>query len=231
VANQVIRTADGGSFNAYVAAPKGGKGPGLVVIQEIFGVNAWLREVADDLAAQGYVAMAPDLFWRLKPGIELSAESEAQFQEAIGYMQRFDEGKGVEDLKATLAALRQHPASTGKAGSIGYCLGGRLAYLLACRSDADANVGYYGVNLPAVLGEARNLKKPLMLHVAENDKFVPPAAQAQIKEGLKGLNQVTIHSYPGADHGFARRSSHAYNPEAAKLANARSAEFLRRALA
>ena len=231
MADLSIRAADGsGSFNAYVALPRTGKGPGIVVIQEIFGVNPWLRQVADRFAAQGYVAMAPDLFWRLKPGVQLDADIEREFQEGISYMQRFDQDKAIEDLQATLAALRSHPASTGKIGTVGYCLGGRLAFLTACRADADANVSYYGVNIPPLLGEAKNIKKPLLLHIAENDKFVPPAAQQQIKDALKPIATATIYSYPGADHGFARNGSHAFHKESAELANSRTNEFFRRTL-
>jgi len=232
MADQSIRATDGtGSFNAYVALPKAGKGPGIIVLQEIFGVNPWLRQIADRAAAIGFVAMAPDLFWRLKPGVQLDADVEKEFQEGVGYMQRFDQDKAIDDVKATLAALRQHPASTGKVGTVGFCLGGRLAFLMACRSDVDASIGYYGVNIPPLLGEAKNIKKPLLLHIAENDKFVPPAAQQQIKDALKPVATATVYSYPGADHGFARNGSHAFNKEAAELANSRSLEFFRRTLA
>ena len=231
MADQSIRATDGtGSFNAYVALPKAGKGPGIIVLQEIFGVNPWLRQIADRAAAIGFVAMAPDLFWRLKPGVQLDADVEKEFQEGVGYMQRFDQDKAIDDVKATLAALRQHPNSTGKVGTVGYCLGGRLAFLMSCRSDVDASIGYYGVNIPPLLGEAKNIKKPLLLHIAENDKFVPPAAQQQIKDALKPIATATVYSYPGADHGFARNGSHAFNKEAAELANSRSLDFFRRTL-
>jgi len=231
MADQSIRATDGsGSFNAYLALPKAGKGPGLVVLQEIFGVNPWLRQIADRAAALGFVAMAPDLFWRLKPGVQLDADNEKEFQEGVGYMQRFDQDKAIDDVRAAVAALRQHPASTGKVGTVGFCLGGRLAFLMSCRSDVDASIGYYGVNIPPLLSEARNIKKPLLLHIAENDKFVPPAAQQQIKDALKPIAPATVYSYPGADHGFARNGSHAFNKEAAELANSRSLEFFRRAL-
>jgi carboxymethylenebutenolidase len=230
MADQSIQAADGRSFNAYLAPVPSGKAPGLVVIQEIFGVNRWLRGVADAAAAQGYIAMAPDLFWRLKPGIELDSDKEDEFKKGVGYLHRFDEALAVADLKATITALRAHPACTGKVGSLGYCIGGKLAFLLACQADADANAAYYGVNLQAALDEARNITKPLLLHIAENDQFVPPSAQRQIKEGLKTNPQVTIYSYPGADHGFARIGSHAFQKSAADLANSRTAEFFRRAL-
>jgi carboxymethylenebutenolidase len=225
-----IRAADGGSFSAYLAAPKSGKGPGLVVIQEIFGVNKVMRDITDAFAAQGYVAMCPDLFWRQEPGIQITDKTDAEWKRAFALMQGFDQVKGVEDLKATLAALRKHPASSGKAGSVGYCLGGRLAYMMATRSDADCNVGYYPVGIQELLGEAKNIKKPLLLHIAEKDQFVPPEAQATIKQGLKDNKLVTIYSYPGADHAFARVGGQHYDKKAADQANQRTAEFLKKSL-
>jgi len=225
-----IHAASGGSFSAYLATPKSGKGPGIVCIQEIFGVNQVMRAIADGLAAEGYTAICPDLFWRIEPGIQLTDKSEAEWKRAFELFQAFDVDKGVDDLKATLASLRQHPACTGKAGTVGYCLGGRLAYLMATRSDADCNVGYYGVYIQNSLDEARNIKRPLMLHIAEKDQFTPPEAQAQIKAGLQGNAMVTIHSYPGAEHAFARIGGEHYDKAAADLANRRSAEFFRRHL-
>lgn len=225
-----IRAADGGSFSAYLATPKSGKGPGIVLIQEIFGVNKVMRDLADGFAAQGYTVMCPDLFWRQQPGIQITDKTEAEWKQAFSLFQGFNVDKGVDDLKATLAALRQHPACGGKVGSVGYCLGGKLAYLMATRSDSDANVGYYGVGIPDQLNEAKNIKKPLMLHIAEKDQYCPPEAQKAIKEGLKGNAQVTIYSYPGADHAFARVGGQHYDKAAADLANQRTAEFFKKNL-
>jgi carboxymethylenebutenolidase len=136
----------------------------------------------------------------------------------------------MEDLKATIATLRAHPACTGKVGSIGFCLGGRLAYLTATRTDVDAAVGYYGVGIEGLLDEAKNIKKPLMLHIAEKDKFVPPEAQQKVKQGLAGNPYVTIHTYPGQDHAFARVGGHSYVKSAADEANARTAAFFKQHL-
>ena len=230
MAEITIQAADGGSFSAYLAAPKSGKGPGIVVIQEIFGVNAVMRGIADGLAAKGYAALCPDLFWRLKPGIQLTDQTEAEWKLAVGYFGRFDADKGVADLKATLAALRKHPACSGKVGAVGYCLGGKLAYLMATRSDADCSIGYYGVGLQDMLGEAKAIKKPLLLHIAGKDEYTPPPAQAAIKAGLKGNPNVTIHDYPACDHAFARVGGQHYDKQAADLANQRSAEFFKRHL-
>ena len=226
-----IRAADGGSFSAYLATPSAGRGPGLVVIQEIFGVNKVMRDLADGFARQGYVVLCPDLFWRQEPGIQITDKTEAEWKKAFSLFQGFNVDKGIDDLKATLTALRRLPTCSGKAGSVGYCLGGKLAYLMATRSDADANVGYYGVGIQDQLDEAKNIKKPLLLHIAEKDQFVPPEAQVKIKDALKANPLVTLHSYPGADHAFARIGGQHYDKQAADLANQRTAEFFKKSLA
>ena len=230
MAEVTIRAADGGSFSAYVATPKSGKGPGIGLIQEIFGVNKVMRDLADGFAAQGYTVMCPDLFWRQEPGVQITDKTEAEWKKAFALMQGFNTNKGIDDLKATLATLRKHPACTGKAGSVGYCLGGKLAFLMATRSDSDANVSYYGVGLQDLLGEAKSIKKPLLLHIAEKDQFTPPEAQKKVIDGLKGNKLVTIHTYPGADHAFARIGGEHYDKKAADLANQRTAEFLKKHL-
>lgn len=226
-----IRAADGGDFNAYLALPKGGRGPGVLVAQEIFGVNQVMRGVCDDLAQQGYVAVCPDIFWRIQPGIELTDKTQAEWKRAFELFQAFNVDQGILDLKAALRELRRHPACTGKVGGVGYCLGGKLAYLLATRSDIDCSVGYYGVGIQDALDEASKISKPLMLHVAEKDEYTPPAAQDRLKAGLKGNPLVTLHSYPGVDHAFARPGGAHYDAAAAALANGRTAEFFRRHLA
>jgi carboxymethylenebutenolidase len=225
-----IRAADGGSFKAYLAAPKGGKGPGIVLIQEIFGINKVMRDLADGFAAQGYAVMCPDLFWRQEPGIDITDQSKAEWDKAFQLFQGFNSDTGVDDLKATLAALRKHPQCNGKVGSVGYCLGGKLAYLMATRSDSDANVGYYGVGIQDLTGEARNIKKPLMLHIAGKDQFVPPAAQAKVKDTLKSNPLATLYDYPAQDHAFARIGGQHYDKSAAELANKRTAEFFKKHL-
>ncbi len=230
MAEITIKAADGGGFSAYLALPKSGKGPGVVVAQEIFGVNAVMRGIADALAAQGYAALCPDLFWRMKPGVQLTDETEADWKLAVGYFGRFDADKGVEDLKSALAVLRKHPACSGKVGAVGYCLGGKLAYLMAARSDVDCSVGYYGVGIQDMLGEAAKIEKPLLLHIAGKDEFVPPPAQAAVKAGLKGNSNVTIYDYPACNHAFARTGGKHYDKQAAGEANRRSAEFFKRHL-
>jgi len=225
-----IRAADGGSFSGYLATPKSGKGPGILVIQEIFGVNTVMRDIADGFAAQGYAALCPDLFWRQEPGIQITDQTKEEWARAFQLYQGFDEAKGVDDLKATLAHLRKLPACTGKVGAVGYCLGGKLAYLMAARSDAECSVGYYGVGIDKALDEAGKIARPLMLHIAEQDEYCPPAAQQAIKAALGKNARVTIHSYPGVDHAFARNGGEHYDKAAAESANKRTADFFKQHL-
>lgn len=225
MAEVTIKAKDGGSFTGYLATPKSTPAPGIVLIQEIFGVNKVMRDLADGFAANGYSALCPDLFWRQDPGIQLTDQTDAEWGRAFELYQGFNEVKGAEDLAATLAVLRGHAACNGKAGSVGYCLGGKLAYLMATRTDADCNVGYYGVGIEAALDEAKKIKKPLMLHIAEKDQFCPPEAQKKIHAGLAGNAQVTIHDYAGVDHAFARVGGAHYDKAAATQANERTAAF------
>jgi len=213
-----------GPFSAYAA----GAGPAVVVIQEIFGVNAVMRGICDDLAAQGFLAVCPDLFWRIEPGIQLTDQTEDDWKRAFELFGAFDPDKGVDDIAATLTTARD--AGNGKAGVVGYCLGGFLAYLSACRTASEASVGYYGVKIHEHLGEADNIRHPLMLHVAGQDEFVPPDAQKQIIEGLKDHPKVTIHTYLERDHAFARKGGAHYHAKHAQTADTRTIDFLRRHL-
>lgn len=218
-----------GPMGGYLALA-GAKAPGIVVIQEIFGVNPGIRAICDWLASEGFSALAPDLFWRLEKGVELDADKPEDFQHGFALMGKFDASKGVEDIQASIAVLRGEQAAAGKVGAIGYCLGGLLAYLTACRTDSDATVGYYGVNIDQMLGEAANIKKPLMLHIAEEDRFVPKEAQAAVKAGLASNPLATIHTYPGADHAFARVGGAHSDKKNADRANDRSLAFFKRHL-
>lgn len=226
----MIKAADGGSFSAYLSLPKnaGAKVPGIVMMQQIFGVNSEMRGFTDDYAAKGYVAICPDLFWRVRPGVQLDPLDKESFSKAIAVARELDHDKAVEDLKACVAFLRAHPACNGRVGTLGYCLGGETAYLMAARSDADCNVGYFGVGIEKSLDEAANIKKPLLLHIPEQDRHVPAEAQAQIKAALAG--RAELYSYPNADHAFNRVGSAAYNAEVTALANQRSDAFMRRHL-
>lgn len=222
-----IRAADGGAFMAYVAKPATLPAPGVIVIQEIFGVNAVMRGVADALARQGYFAVCPDLFWRQEPGVDITDKTEAEWAKAFELFKGFDIDQGVEDLKATLDWTRQQTECTAKVGSVGYCLGGKLAFLMATRSGADANVSYYGVGLADLTGEIGNIKAPLLMHIAEQDKFTPPEARDAVLAAVAGNPNVTAHVYAGMDHAFARSGGEHYDQAAADLANERTAAFLK----
>ncbi|HLJ63911.1 MAG TPA: dienelactone hydrolase family protein, partial [Stellaceae bacterium] len=157
-----VTAKDGGKFRAYLATPEKGSGPGIVLLQEIYGVNASIRAAADIYAEEGYVVLAPDIFWRIEPGVELGW-SEAERARAMALYQKLDIDRAIEDIAATLAALRALPACKGKVGALGFCLGGLLAYLTAARTDIDAAVSYYGVGIERYLGEARKVKIPMVL--------------------------------------------------------------------
>ncbi|WP_422055990.1 dienelactone hydrolase family protein [Sphingomonas sp.] len=219
-----IQAIDGsGSFAAYRADPAGTPRGAIVVIQEIFGVNEGIRRKCDHFASLGYVAFAPDLFWRLQPGIELDPDVEAEFKQALDWMGKFDQDKGVADIEATIRAARD--ASGGKVGVTGYCLGGRLAFMTAARTDSDASVGYYAVGVDGLLGEKHAIANPLLLHIAGEDGFVPAATQKAMHEGLDDHPKVTLYDYPGEDHGFATEMGMRRSEAAAQLADSRTEAF------
>lgn len=222
-----ITATDGGSFSAYLAKPAGaGPFPGLVLIQEIFGVNQVMRDLADAYADQGYLVACPDIFWRQEPGVQITDKSEAEWQKAFALMSGFNETKGIEDLIATLDHLRALPDCTGKVGTVGYCLGGKLAFLMATRSSANCNVSYYGVSLQDYLAEVSAITKPLLLHIAAEDKFVPKEAQEKVRERLSTVPLAQVHTYAGVNHAFARQGGEHWDATAAATANGRTAEFL-----
>ena len=219
-----FKTPDG-VMGGYIALPAKLPAPAILVIQEIFGVNKVMRDLCDAYAAEGYVAACPDLFWRIEPGIDITDKSKAEWDKAFSLFGAFDVDKGIEDLKVALAQLRGMPEVKGKVGAVGYCLGGKLAYLMAARSSVDASVSYYGVQLDQFLGEAKGISQPLMLHIAAKDQFVPPEAQEKVKAGLKGNKLVTVHVYEGQDHAFARVGGEHFDKAAAALANGRTKDF------
>jgi carboxymethylenebutenolidase len=225
-----IESFDGGEFDGYLALPASGYGPGIVVIQEVFGVNQYMRSVADWYAAHGFVALCPDLFWRIERGIQLTDKGD-DWQKAIELYQKIDENKAAEDAAAALEFLRKAATCSGRAGAVGFCMGGKLAYLLSTRFKPDCAVGYYGVGIEQNLAEAQNISSPLLLHIAKEDKFCPPEAQARIHSSLDSNPLVTIYDYPGLNHAFGRTGGEHYDPAAAELANLRSLEFFVSSLA
>ncbi len=224
-----ISTPDG-DFSAYVARPAAAKAPAVVVIQEIFGVNQVMRDITDGLAAQGYLAICPDLFWRIEPGIDITDQSEAEWKRAFELFNAFDVDAGVRDIQATIKTIRADAGCSGKVGAVGFCLGGLLAYLTATRTDADAAVSYYGVGIENRVAEAEKLTRPLLMHIASEDQFVPKDAQAVILQALKDHPQVEIHVYEGRDHAFARAGGAHHDEADAKLASGRTLQFFQRTI-
>jgi carboxymethylenebutenolidase len=222
----IVRTTDGGSFRSYFAAPEAIPAPGVIVLQEIFGVSTFVRGVCDDLAHAGYAAIAPDLFWRQEPNVQLDSDIPADRERAVKLMHGLDEPLAVEDAAAAVAYLRSQQHCTGKVGALGFCLGGKLAYLLAARTNLDAAVSYYGVGIQKALGEAGKLRVPLLLHIAADDQMCPPEAQQEIGRALGTLPMVTIFTHDGVGHAFAREGSAAYKSAAAQSAKVETESFL-----
>ena len=221
----------GGTFSAYIAGPKTSPASAVVVLQELFGVNADIRKHCDELAEQGYLAVAPDLYWRQEPGVDLNVASEADWQHGLCLYSAYDRDAGVRDIKDTIDAVRTHRECNGKVALLGYCLGALMVFMTAVRNDGiDAAVWYHGADTEKYLGEVDGLHAPLLMHVAEEDEFISKAAQAEIKAALAKKLNATIYSYPGQNHAFSRHNGTHYNAAAAALANGRTSEFLHQQL-
>ncbi|OWK42791.1 Carboxymethylenebutenolidase [Pseudomonas oleovorans subsp. oleovorans] len=223
--------AKDGQFAAYLAVSVDGKGPGVVLCQEIFGVNEAMRALADHLAEEGYTVLVPDLYWRQQAGVELGYTPE-DFDKALALYQAFDENLGVADIDASLSFLKTLPeCSTAGLGVVGYCLGGKLAYLAGCRLPQVAcAVGYYGVGIENALHELVGLQGRLVLHLAELDGFCPAPAREAIVAALAQRPGTEAYVYPGVDHAFARPAGHHYHKPSALLAHERSIAALRRTI-
>jgi carboxymethylenebutenolidase len=224
-----LKAADAaGEFSAFVYEPAARTEPAgaVVVIQEIFGVNDALRATCEEMAAQGFIAIAPDLFWRQEPGVSLTDKTDEEWKKAFALMNGFDQDKGVEDLITTLAAARTLPGANGKAGTIGFCLGGRLAVMMATRSDADVNVSYYGVGLDGLVPEFENIEAPLVVHIAEQDEFSSPEVVEKVLDGAEDNAFIDAFVYPDVQHAFARVNGVHFDARAASIANGRTTEML-----
>lgn len=218
-----------GAFKAYVARPSGTPKGAVVAIQEIFGVNAVMRGKADWLAREGFLAVSPDLFWRIKPGIDITDQSEAEWKQALDYMNALDKNASVRDVQATLTWARGMGVS--KAGCLGYCMGGYIAFLAACRTDTDASVAYHGGGIHTALGEAGAIRRPVLLHNPMKDGFIPVEALNTIRETLKSNPLVTIYEYAEQDHAFTREGGAHYDEAAKQLADGRTIAWLNEHLA
>jgi carboxymethylenebutenolidase len=220
----------GGTFAAYIARPKTSPAPAVVVLQELFGVNADIRKTCDELAEKGFLAVAPELFWRQEPGVDLSVTSEADWQHGLRLYQAYDRDAGARDVKDTVNAVAELPGCTGSVAVLGYCLGALMVFLTAVRYGVDAAVAYHGGDTDKYLGEIDGLHAPTLMHLAEEDEFISKPAQAEIKGALAGKPNATVYSYPGQNHAFSRHGGAHYNAEAAGLAHERTYSFLNRQL-
>jgi carboxymethylenebutenolidase len=224
-----VPAADGGSFRAYLALPPRTPAPGIVMQHTMFGVNDQFRGFCHAYAAEGFVVIAPDLFWRIEPGIELDYAEES-YEKGHGYIKIFDKDKGVEDVEATRRFLLALPEHRGKVAAVGYCLGGTLAYLVAARTPIDMAVSYYAIDMEAHFGEIERIRAPMVVHLGTRDAYVKPGAFELIRRTLATRPNFEFHAYAGADHGFARENSKLYDAAAAKLAWARTMAALRRTI-
>jgi carboxymethylenebutenolidase len=220
-----------GAFAAYIARPKTLPAPAVVVLQELFGVNADIRKTCDELAEQSFLAVAPDLFWRQEPGVDLNVTSDADWQHGLRLYGAYDRDAGAKDVQDTVNAVRKLPECDGKVAVLGYCLGALMVFMTAVRNDGiDAAVWYHGADTEKYLGEVDGLNAPLLMHLAEEDEFISKAAQAEIKAALAKKPNTTVYSYPGQNHAFSRHGGAHYNAEAAALAHERTYAFLYRQL-
>jgi carboxymethylenebutenolidase len=229
--NQHVQISTGdGNFRAYLARPQAASAPAVVVLHELFGVNADLRATCDELASQGYLALSPDLFWRLEPGIDMSPGDEGAWKKGFELFGAFDLDAGVRDIAETMKAARSLPGATGKVGVMGFCLGGLMTFLITARQGADAAVAYYGGGTEKHLDEASQIESPLLLHLGEQDEYISADARRAITMALQGNPRASVLTYPGCWHAFARHGGVHYDKQAAELANARTAEFFRQHL-
>ena len=219
-----------GVMGAYMAVPEGKPKGAIIAIMEIWGVNDTMRAHAHEFAEAGFVCLVPDLFWRQEPGVELSDRNPLHVQRAFDLYYDFDYDLGARDMEDTMAYLRGIPEGNGKVGAVGYCLGGKLCYLMCCRTDIDCAVAYYGTYIEHRIKEAPNLHRPFMLHMAMKDRWVQKEVNDLLERRLSPNPLVTIQKYPGADHAFARHGGLTYSQPDAERALGLSIDFFRQHL-
>lgn len=229
--NVELVSHDGQKFGAYLATPTRPTGGSVVVLQEIFGINANVRSIADDFAAAGYYAIAPDLFWRQEVGVELNPGQEADREKATALLKGLDLPNAVADALIAADYAGSLPNANGKVAAVGYCLGGKLAYILATKPSIAAAASYYGVAIQASLDKVPEIKAPLLLHIAEQDHLCPPEAQTEIEEAMAASDLVTVLRFPGVGHAFARRGGATFDAASAERADKATADLLARVLA
>jgi len=231
VGQEVEVQARDGSFKAYLSRPAAGGGAGVVVLQEILGVTSWGRSIVDMLATAGYYALAPDLFWRMTPGVQLDATKPWEFAAALDYNRRLDFNSALDDIRASISFLRGMPGANGKVGNVGFCLGGTLSYLTAANTDSDASVSYYGSGVLGTLYQMPNIKRPAILHLAGADEYIPKEAQDRIAAAAKANSNVTVYVYPNAYHGFGCSDYERHNAAAWQLSLQRTLALFKQQLA
>jgi len=225
-----IRIPDG-ELDAHVAVPAAGNGPGIVLLHEIFGVNVYVRDSAQRLAGLGYVVLAPDLYWRTQPGLQLE-HSEAGVQDGMAAAQNLDTSAAVADSMAALDVLRAMPEVTDrKAGVLGFCLGGTLAYHVAVSGEPDAAVVYYGSGIPDALDAAAQITCPMIMHWGGADPYIPRARVQAVAAMAARHDRIECHVYEGAGHAFDNHYAPMFHdPAAAEVAWERTTAFLAREL-
>ncbi|HET7160799.1 MAG TPA: dienelactone hydrolase family protein [Burkholderiales bacterium] len=214
-----------GVMSAYLAVPDRTPVGAVIAIMEIWGVNHTMREHAREFARAGFVCLVPDLFWRQEPGVELSDGNPEDVKKAFDLYYDFDYDLGVQDMEDTRRYLAILPECNGRVGAVGYCLGGKLCYLMCCRTDIDCAVAYYGTYIEHHIREAKNLHRPFMLHMALKDRWVQAEVNELLERRLAPNPLVTLHKYPGADHAFARQGGKTWSKPEADRALALSVEF------
>lgn len=219
-----------GPMGAYIAVPDRTPVGAVIAIMEIWGVNDTMRAHAKEFAEAGFLCLVPDLFWRQEPGVELSDKNPAHVQKAFDLYYEFDYDLGVQDMEDTRAFLKTLPESNGKVGAVGYCLGGKLCYLMCCRTDIECAVAYYGTYIEHNIKEVKNLHRPFMLHMAMQDRWVQAEVNDMLERRLSPNRLVTIHKYQEADHAFARHGSKVYRKADADRALKLSIEFFQQHL-
>jgi carboxymethylenebutenolidase len=224
-----IKADDGASFNAYVSTTGAARRPALIICPEVFGVNPHMRSVADKFAAAGYLAVVPDMFWRIEPDLEIPYD-DAGLKRGSEILKQFDCSLGAKDLGLVVGEVLARPDCSGKVGVVGFCVGGTLAYLAATRLGVDAAVGYYAKGVEDYLNEVASAECGLLLHYGEADRFIPPPIVHKVEAALAGKPNAQVFTYAGVDHGFNSNDRRAYNAEAAGIAMARTMRLLDRAL-
>jgi carboxymethylenebutenolidase len=218
--------AHNGEFGAYMVRPNALPAPAVIVLHEVFGVNADIRQTCNELAEQGFIAVAPEMYWREEANVDLSVTSEPDWQHGLRLNQAYDRDAGARDIRDTAILAAKLPECTGKVAVLGYCIGGLMTFLTAARFGADAAVAYHGGDTEKYLDETDRIDAPLLMHLGEEDEFISKAAQAQIKGALAKRRSATVYSYPGQYHAFSRHNGAHYNAAAAASAHERTYKFL-----